>query len=461
MKVYFIGIGGIGMSALARYYLSQGHKVLGSDRAHSEIVRELIEQGVDIKIGHRRENISQELNLVIYSAAIPKKNPELKQARKLGIKTQRYSEALGDITKRYYTICVSGTHGKSTTTAMLSLILIRAGLNPTVILGTKLKEFGNSNFRPGDKPLRPNSHIDADKSKVLVIEADEWQESFLNYHPDVIVVTNIDREHLDYYKTFSNLIRAFKKFIHLISQSGILILNHDDRVLSKIKLDDLGKVKTFFYSRKQKEAGTLREILKVPGQHNLSNALAALGAARALGIKDKTIFETLSSYQGAWRRFSSRKIQIKEKGQEKREITLIDDYAHHPTEIQATLQAARERFGKRKIWVVFQPHQISRTKLLFSQFTYSFRRANRVIIADIYRVAGRDDNCSLREKKDLARRLATAIQKNFSREGIPQKKAIYLGSQRAIKDYLIRELKGGEIVMIMGAGDIYNLAQDF
>src|SRR3989339_225858 len=201
MKVYFIGIGGIGVSALARYYLSRKDKVFGSDLAESEITKGLIKIGARVFIGkHRTKNVAKNTDLMIYSPAVNNDNPELKAARKLKIKCQSYPQSLGEITKGYFTIAVAGTHGKGTTTALISLILIKAGLDPTVIIGTKLKEFGDSNFRQG-------------KSKYLVVEADEYKSSFLNYWPKIIVLTCLDKDHLDYFKNLNNIIKTFERFV--------------------------------------------------------------------------------------------------------------------------------------------------------------------------------------------------------------------------------------------------------
>ncbi|MCX6722990.1 MAG: Mur ligase domain-containing protein, partial [Candidatus Staskawiczbacteria bacterium] len=207
MKIHLIGIGGIGVSALAQYYLSKGHQVSGSDLVASEITDFLKGKEIKIIIGNSVENIKEDIDLVVYSPAVKKNNPELIQAKKYKIKTQSYPEALGELTKEYHTIAIAGSHGKSTTTAMTALVLIKAGLNPTVIVGTKLKEFGGSNFRAG-------------KSKFLVIEACEYDSSFLYYSPKIIIVTNIDKEHLDYFKTFANVKKAFKNFIAKLPRPG-------------------------------------------------------------------------------------------------------------------------------------------------------------------------------------------------------------------------------------------------
>jgi len=433
MNIHLIGIGGIGISALAQYYLSNGHKVKGSDLVSSEITEFLKNKGIKIVIGkHRIKNILKGTDLVIYSPAVQKNNLELKTAKKNKIKCQSYPEALGDLTKEYFTIAISGTHGKSTTTAMTSLILIKAGLDPTVILGTKLKEFGNSNFRKG-------------KSKYLVIEADEWKASFLNYFPKIIALTNIEAEHLDYYKDINHILKTYKKYISHLSKKAVLIINGKDKNILKLKAQ-FKRLKIKDYSSKQKQAEKLRKILKVPGEHNVLNALTALTIAQALKIPDQVSFKALSEYKGAWRRFEESKLKI---GNQK--LKIISDYAHHPTEVKATLKAVKEKFPNKKIWCVFQPHQYQRTFYLFKDFVKIFKQAiskskiNKIIITDIYDVAGREKGNI--KNKISSEKLVKKINK-FS--------VVYLPKEK-ITNYLKKNLKGKEIIMIMGAGDIYKV----
>jgi len=377
MNIHFIGIGGIGVSALAQYYLSSGHKVSGSDLVSSETTELLKNKGIKITIGkHKTKNLSKNTDLVIYSPAVQKNNLELKAARKNKIKCQSYPEALGDLTKKYFTIAISGTHGKSTTTAMTALVLIKVGLDPTVILGTKLKEFNNSNFRKG-------------KSKYLIIEADEWKASFLNYFPKIIALTNIEKEHLDYYKDINHILRTYRKYISHLPEKAILIINGKDKNILKLKTQ-FKRLKIKDYSSNQKQVEKLKKILKVPGEHNVLNASTALTIAQSLKVPDQISFKALSEYKGAWRRFEESKLKI---GNQK--LKIISDYAHHPTEVKATLKAAREKFPNKEIWCVFQPHQYQRTFYLFKDFISVFKLAidkikiNKIIITDIYDVAGR------------------------------------------------------------------------
>ena len=405
LKIHFIGIGGIGVSALARYYLAKGHQVSGSDLVASEITQALKKKGAKITINSQlARNVLANMDLVIYSPAVPENNPELKQAKKLGIKCLSYPQALGELTKKHFTIAVCGTHGKSTTTAMIGLLLVKAGLDPTVIVGTKVKEFGNTNCKVG-------------KSKYLVIEADEHFASFLNYWPKIIVLTNIEADHLDYYKNIKNVRRAFKEFISHLPKDGKLI------TAKKIE-------------RK------LTSVVKIPGRHNLQNATLALKTARALKIPDRISFKSLSEYRGSWRRFEVRQGKVG-----KKKITIVSDYGHHPTEIKATLQAAREKWPEAKIWCLYQPHQYQRTYYLFKDFVKVFRQVpiDRIIITDIYDVAGREEKEI--KKKTNSKKLIKAINKKWT-VYVPKKK---------ILNYLRKNLRGREVVVVMGAGDIYEI----
>lgn len=438
MKIHFIGIGGIGVSALAQYYLAKGHKVSGSDLVSSEITDSLREKGAKLFLrSHKAENLPKDANLVIHSPAVSSDNPEVKKAEKLNIKVQSYPEALGELTKKYFTIAISGTHGKSTTVAMTASILIKAGLDPTVIVGTKLKEFNGSNFRIG-------------KSKYLVIEADEWQASLLNYWPKIITLTNIEAEHLDYYKDLKHILKTFKEYIEHLPESGVLIANKDDKNISKlrVKSSTIGGLSLDWqnYTLKQKESKIIKKILKVPGEHNVYNGLAALTVARVLKIPDKVSFEALSQYKGAWRRFEIKKGKINDK-----KFTIVSDYAHHPTEVNATLKAAREKFPGKKIWCIFQPHQYQRTFYLFNDFIRVFSEApiDKLIITDIYDVAGR-------EKREIKKKISS--EKLIKK--LNKSQMIYLQKEE-IKSHLKRNLKGGEVIIIMGAGDIYELVKKF
>src|SRR3989344_9100971 len=444
VKFHFIGIGVIRVSALAQYYLEKGHTISGSDLAGSEITNAMAKRGMKVMIGNKAEHITKDMDLVVYSPAIKPENTELAQAISYKLKAISYPQALGELTKQYVTIAVSGSHGKSTTTAMIALILIKAGIDPTVIVGTKLREFSDSNFRMG-------------KSKYLVIEACEYDGSFLNYQPHIAVITNIDKEHLDYFKTFNNVILEFKKFISKLPADGFLIANKEDKNLVKIadgssgkagnsRVSPKGTFTTKYYSTKQKEAAKLKKSLKIPGQHNVSNALAALEVARVLGVKDSISFKSLSEYKGSWRRFD-----VKEGKANGRKITVVSDYGHHPTEVLATLTAAREKYPKKKIWCIFQPHQKQRTYYLFNDFAKLFKniKIDNIIITDIYDVAGREEK-NINEKVDSQLLVQKIAKKNIQYMPIN-------GAEKFVKE----NIKSREVLIIMGAGDIYKLFDKF
>lgn len=431
MKIHFIGIGGIGTSALAQYYLSKGHEVSGSDLVASEITDALEKKGIKIFIGkHKVKNISKDLDLVIYSPAIEKANPELKKAKIYKLETKSYPEALGELTKEYYTIAVAGAHGKSTTTAMIGLVLAVAGMDPTVIVGTKVKEFSDSNFRSG-------------KSKLLVIEACEYDSSFLFYSPKITVITNVDKEHLDYFKNFENVKKAFKEFIVRLPKDGFLVQNQEEKNIPE--MPD-APFKTIKFSLESPEAKELKKALKVPGQHNVANALAALSVARILEVPEEAIFKALGNFTGTWRRFEIKKGIVGAKT-----IVVISDYGHHPNEIMATLQAAREKYPDKKIWCVFQPHQHQRTYYLFDDFVKVFRDgpADQIILTDIYDVAGRE-----------TKKIKSKVNSKKLAQKIKKESVIYL-PEKEIEKYVKENIQNGEVLIIMGAGDIYKLADKF
>ncbi len=453
--VHFIGVGGIGMSALARWFLAQKWAVSGSDITPSSLTRKLQREGVKVKIGHKKGHISPKIALVVYNQAIPASNPELREARRLGIPILTYPEVLGVLSRGYKTIAVSGAHGKSTTTALLSLVLIKAGLDPTVILGTLLKQFGEKNFRPA---------TGEGKSEYLVIEADEWRASFLNYSPTYAIITNIDKEHLDFYKNYSNVKKAFLKFVSNIKPGGILVANKDSEKLfaAREQIKRVCKkrdVELVWYGLKQPAAKKIKKVLKIPGKHNVSNSLAVYTLARALGVKEKAILQALGQYRGAWRRMELRGYLSPTTYhlQPKNKIPVYDDYAHHPTEIRASLQGFREKFPGRQIICVFQPHQAHRTKNLFREFISAFDLADYLILLPIYQVAGRDRPHKGYTSADLAK----VIARSKSYKLKTKNSVMYLPSPHRLKQIIQKILKTKNyklktVVVMIGAGNIVN-----
>ncbi len=445
-SVHFIGIGGIGMSALARWFLARKWAVFGSDMAQGKITLDLKKQGLKVKIGHKKTNLRPKTDLVIYNSAIPKDNPELKEARKRRIPIFSFSEALGELTRHYETFAVAGAHGKSTTTSLLALVLLKARWDPTVIVGTKLKEFtppaDGSNFRMG-------------KSNTLVLEADEWKGAFLHYSPTYAIITNIDKEHLDYYKNFSNVKKTFLKFIGNMRPCGILVVNRNNKDLYALRpqIQKIAKqrhTKVVWYSIEQSSPSLvvkLKKNLSIPGAHNLSNALAVYTLARQLNINEKVILSALKRYHGAWRRFEFRgKLKYKILNTEYF-IPVYDDYAHHPTEITATFQAFREKFPKSHIICVFQPHQAKRLKLLFKEFTRAFKDADTLLLLPVYKVAGRDKISSRYDSRALAEKIKGAIY--LSSPGKLSKvihSAVIHNSRFNIHDFVLVMMGAGTIV---------------
>ena len=375
-KIHFIGIGGIGTIALARYYLAKGARLSGSDLTESDGVRELASEGVIMRIGHHADNLLRDVARVIYSAAVKDDNPELKEARRRGLPCLTYAAALGDLTKQYITIGVSGAHGKSTTTALLSLMLAHAGLDPTVIIGTRLAEFGGKNIRIG-------------KSRYLVIEADEWNKSFFYYAPQVAVITNVDAEHLDTYKNLAGVIKAFNKYVVGLPKEATIIVNTQDKnTMAAVK-----GCKRTVIKFNEKGKRTPKWPLAIAGQFNQLNAEAAYRAASVLGVTRKTAAEAIEKFRGSWRRMEP---LAPREGVAVNGI-FFTDYAHHPTEIAVTIDALKVKYRSvgttkgQKIFVVFQPHQVARLTALFPAFVQAFDAADRIAIMPAYQVAGRED----------------------------------------------------------------------
>lgn len=364
-KIHFIGIGGIGMSGLARLFLHEGKEVSGSDRAPSDITRALRSEGITVYDSQGEMNIKDDYGLVVYTEAVGEGSegyPELMKARALGIPTLNYFDALGMIANEYYLIAVAGAHGKTTTTAMLIDIFEHAGLDPSAIVGS-LRASTKSNYRAG-------------KSKYFIVEACEYRRDFLSLKPDILVITNLEHEHVDYYKDLGAVQDAFREFVGQVRDGGFVVTNlADEKVLpviagAKVTVIDYGK---YF--------DPLRK-LTIPGIHNQQNAAAAVAAAAQVGISTQVSDTALAQFKGTWRRFEY-------KG-ELNGAKVYDDYGHHPTEIKATIQGARELYPDRKLALVFQSHTYSRTHTLFSDFVRVLALADHTIVLPIY--AAREEN---------------------------------------------------------------------
>lgn len=443
-RIHFVGIGGSGMSAIARVLVERGgYRVSGSDRSLSDVGRALADLGARVFDGHRAEQVA-DADLLFISSAIPPDNVEVEEARARGIPVVRRPAVLAWLTNGFDTIGVAGTHGKTTTTAMIAAILLRAGLDPSFIVGGVVPELGT------------NAH--AGRGRHFVIEADEYDRTFLSLRPAIAVVTNVELDHPDCYPTFADVQAAFAAYVRQVPPGGRVILCGDDpgaaglaRALSEdrrsvryglgpecdvravdVRANGLGH--DFDVVAAGKPCG--RFPLQVPGVHNVRNALAALSVAREVGVPTETAREALASYRGVARRFEL-------KG-EAAGVTIIDDYAHHPTEIRATLAAARARFHGRTIWAVFQPHTFSRTQALLEQYRRSFDDADHVLITPIYAARERDDRGV--SSADLVR-------------GAPHRDMRCVPDLEAATQELVRSLKAGDVLVTMGAGDSFRVGE--
>ncbi|MBI2469859.1 MAG: UDP-N-acetylmuramate--L-alanine ligase [Planctomycetes bacterium] len=445
--VYFIGIGGIGMSAVARILLKEGCVVAGSDTRTSSLTLTLEKMGARINTRQDGSLMPLETDMVVISAAISEDNPDLKTARKMGIRVVKYSQILGSLMREKRGIAISGTHGKTTTSAMISNILKTAGLDPTFVIGGEVPDIGgNSHLGMGD---------------LFVAEACEYDRSFLNLVPQVGVITNIEEDHLDYYENIEKIINAFGDFASLISKEGLLVVNnHDKNILRAMQkancrvetysLDDAsdwqGKIISSGnginrFSIFRRNSFFADFTLKIPGSHNILNALAATAVCTFIGVDKDSIKTALASFSGAKRRFQIIGV--------KNNITVIDDYAHHPTEIRVTLKAARELYPGKKIWCVFQPHQYSRTRHLLRGFAKSFQDANKVLFADIYASRDTDYEKTTMNSMRLCEETRNA---GVDVQYIPQ-----LGE---IVRVLSSDVKPDDVVITMGAGDVWKVAHD-
>ena len=445
MNIHFIGIGGISMSALAEICLNKKYNVSGSDMNESDLTRKLRDQGAKIFIGQCKENITDDIDIVVYTAAIHPDNPELVEAKNKNKLTINRAAFLGQLMREYKnSIAVSGTHGKTTTTSILSTIFEHAKLDPTILVGGNLKSIG------GNVKIGHSSHF--------ITEACEYVDSFLNFNPKISIVLNIEEDHLDYFSGIDEIKASFNKFGKLLPKDGYFIINGDspnmdilhdvkahvvkygkkssnDVIIENIDFDDLG-CGSFDLNYSGKHIGNFK--LHVPGLHNIYNATSAIIASIVSGIDVDTIKEGLLDYTGVGRRF-----EVKGKYHY---ATVIDDYAHHPTEIKATLSTAK-RFKKGTLWCVFQPHTYSRTISLLDEFSEAFYSADKVIITDIF--AAREDDPGTIHSRDLVERL------NHNNVD-----ATYISKFEDIVKYLKENVKPNDTVLTVGAGPIYLVGED-
>ncbi|MES2749673.1 MAG: Mur ligase domain-containing protein [Patescibacteria group bacterium] len=422
-NIHFIGIGGIGMSALARFFLHDGKTVSGSDRAASPITDALVTEGVQFFPTQSASNLSsrRDLELIVYTEAMAHDQEEMVAARALGVPMMNYFDALGLIANEYYLIAVAGTHGKTTTTAMLADVLEEAGLDPTVIVGSLRSKTG-SNFRPG-------------KSKYAIIEACEYKRDFLSLNPDVLVITNVEYEHVDYYKDLADVQHAFRELALKVPETGAIITAATDPAIAPI----LERVEATVIDYTKSLDLTIK--LKQPGLHTRMNAAAATAVGEFLDIERPVINEALENFAGTWRRFEFKGDVLG--------TPVYDDYGHHPTEIRVTIQGARELYPNRKLIVVTQTHTYSRTKELFADFVTAYTKADQVYLLPIY--AAREENVSGVSSEQLA-------------EAITAKgtQAIVMQTASGIAQTIRESLNQSEpsVIVIIGAGEVTAVASE-
>jgi UDP-N-acetylmuramate--alanine ligase len=445
--IYLVGIGGISVSAIAKLLKHHNIKVSGFDVEQSEITDELIQMGIEISINEPSAQLPHDVDLVVYSEAVPKTDRLRQQAKSRNIKQIRASRFWGQYSKDKKVIAISGTNGKSTTTAMVGLMLENAGYDPTVVVGTRVLEW-DANIRIG-------------KSEWLVIEADEYEAKMLEYTPHIAVITNISADHLDFYKGLGDIIAHFQQWISMVPRNGVVILNQDDP--NSQKLNSSAEIRKFSVGGDTHIRAVGRTVvfdpktqtglnafniaddekdwgyaeLRIPGEHNVANAVAAAAAASAAGVKHKHSISALNKFKGTWRRFE---VLGTYNG-----ALVISDYAHHPNGIKATLEAARTFYPFKKIKVLFQPHHHNRTKNLFNEFVKSFGDADELIISEIYDVSGREMSD---DQEVSSKDLVEAIK----REG--RKNASYAENLESAETMLKESIKPEDIIIIMGAGDV-------
>lgn len=445
-KIYFIGIGGISMSGLAEILFDEGFQVMGSDMKKSELTDRLEQKGIKVEYGQRASNIPADTQVVVYTAAIHPDNPEFVAAKEMGIPMLARAELLGELMRNYHhAVNIAGTHGKTTTTSMLTEILLAGEKDPTVTVGGILPAIGG-NIRVGG-------------SELFVAEACEYTNSFLSFFPTMEIILNIEADHLDFFKDIEDIRHSFRRFAQKLDEKGILIINREIPRLEEITEGLPCKVITFgrnpetsnysaaeiMYDQYARASYTLmidgkpegKIVLGVPGEHNVYNSLSVVAAGRELGITLEQIQKGLKCFSGTNRRF--------EKKGEIGGVTVIDDYAHHPQEIRATLTTAKN-YPHRKIWCVFQPHTYSRTAALLDEFAQALLLADEVILADIY--AAREVNTIGITSQDLADKIREAGGRVH-----------YIPSFDEIETFILENCVPGDLLITMGAGDIVKVGE--
>ena len=446
IHIHFIGIGGISMSGLAEILLNAGFTISGSDNKRSALTEDLEKKGARIAYGQRAENITSDIDLVVYTSAIHPDNPEFKAMKEAGRPSLSRAQLLGQIMKNYGTpIAISGTHGKTTTTSMVSEILLQADTDPTLSIGGILKTIGG-NYRIGN-------------SEYFVTEACEYTNSFLSFFPKIGIILNVEEDHLDFFKDLADIRHSFHEFAKLLPADGSLIINGSIENLEEITSDLDCQVITFGKDSKNTyyptditydsmarasfvchgpEGFTMHVTLGVPGEHNIYNALSAIALADLLSISTEATVKALQAFQGTDRRFEYKGTIGG--------VTVIDDYAHHPTEITATLESAKN-YPHKTIWCVFQPHTYTRTKSFMKEFAQALSLADKVVLADIY---------AARETDTLGISSVT-LQEEITSLGC---ECHYFPTFDEIENFLLGNCTTGDLLITMGAGDVHKIGEN-
>lgn len=455
-RIHFIGIGGIGMSAMAKLLKTRGTHVSGSDVADSEMIKELRHMSIQIAIGSKPELIGKDVELIVYSSAVPLDDEERIRGRHLDIPEMTYNAFLGEVSKESNLIAVTGTHGKSTTTAMLGHILVESGLDPTVVVGSKVTSFKHGNLQIG-------------KSDIFVAEACEHMAHMLHLEPSVIVLTNIEFDHPDFYEDVDHVRSAMREFAEKLPQGGTLVWNADDEQSQKLvnelsisrpdinaisygsegefraTVEASSGVQVMHVYKQDQEMGDVE--LKLPGAYNVANAMMASIAASTVHVRGEDIKRALESFPGLWRRFERLGVW--------QGADLYTDYGHHPTALASLIEGVKTFLPGKRIVLCFQPHQHARTRGLFAEFVQSMEDADVIVLPEIYDVTGRNEKDSGTSSAELVE----AIEASDDKRDV-EREVVFASSLETARFQLEKIVRPGDVLLMVGAGDIDNLARD-
>ncbi len=447
-NVHLVGVGGAGMCGAARMLLDLGAKVAGSDLVPFEGMGKLVQAGACIFIGHNADHVIPRTDLVVISAAVPETNPELAEARQLDIPVIKYAQLLGELMRYRQGLAIAGTHGKSTTTAMCAFLMREVGLAPSFVVGATSEQLGGSSA--------------AGSGDHFVVESCEYDRSFLHLHPQAAAILNIEPDHLDYFGSIENVVEAFAAFASNVPSDGVVFVNADNQLALQAVAEVSAEVITlsiendsadwqvknlladkacYSFDVVYRKELLFSTHLTVPGKYNVSNALAAIALAHYAGAEPAALAEALPKFAGIGRRLTHR-------GQWSG-ITVVDDYAHHPTEIRVTLDAIRKQYQPKRLWVIFQPHQHARTRFFLDDFASAFSDADEIIIPDIYGAREASDDSEAISSQDLVSRICDQGGR-----------AQYIAAMEAIVEKILPLLTQGDVVVTMGAGDIWNVTDE-